>query len=717
MTHKMAAYDHGPAAARNSFFHWLIHVLSTTRVSRLSRLVILLFSLVIFLLFIAHHYLSSSGTIVANGNGPGGAGGPLDRFVGGEHGSDAKISSDLRFQIDELNRIKISVSNELRDLEKRRQKLHAEVSGYNSRIEQHKGEYEASVLELNQLRISIKNTKLEREETAKARMPDLQAPKRVLPSLKDSVNIPAPESTLHCRMHSCFDYSRCSLTSKFPVYFYSPEDYSLTDARLEPFVKLSVVHALNASPHVTFDPHMACLYIVVVGDTVVALQNRTNFERQLRQLQYWHGDGRNHVLLNLARHHGNRDMFDGVDTGRAIIAQSAFTELSHRGGFNLIIPPSLGISHGSVWQQLPPLVPARRQHLLSFQGQFQYVQRLAALSPNHGMYSQKPNINGGATFKVNDDEDDDDADGAAENGFDARRAKRSLKSAAPEGRTNNDVLIGLENTIVQTLKMMQAAFPPGRDGLDGFHFEFSCVKEQIAGVNADWTLCGPDAERHNMLKRSTFVLIIAPCNQSVISTVHMQVRLYEALKFGAIPVILGEHAQLPFSEVIDWRRVVISLPKPRITELHFFLQSYSDASILEMRRQGRLMWESYFGSTKSIVNMLLATLRTRLNIPAFPAKESLSTSVFNASFVPLVDKNDVQPESEDILGPLEEPFPSLRYQSNFTFKGGVFNEPGDPFTMYPFTPFEPVMPGGAKFIGNVPIKSQLYVCLHQKLLD
>ena len=702
----MATYDHGPAAARNSFFHWLVHLLSTTRVSRLSRIIALLFFILLLLSIAAHHYLSSFGAVVADGNGPGGAAGQPSRFIGGEHGSDAKISSDLRFQIDELNRIKVSVSNELRDLEKRRQKLHLEVSGYNSKIEHEKVEYEASVLELNQLRISIRNMNLEREEAAKARTPNLQAPKRVLPSIDDAVDIPPPGSSLHCRMHSCFDYSRCSLTSKFPVYFYSPDDYALSDAKLEPFVKLSVVHALNASPYVTFDAHTACLFVVVVGDTVGVLHNRTSFERRLRRLQYWNGDGRNHVLLNLARHHGNQDMFDGVDTGRAIVAQSTFTERTHRGGYNVIIPPSLGISHGSVWQQLMPLVPARRQHLVSFEGQFQYTEMSATVPRDDPLQrSVKNKINNYAAFNLNnsnDDEGEDDLDDAVDNGFDAHPGKRRLSAIVGHRTTRGgDELVAFENTIVRTLKLIQSTFPPGRNGLDGFHFQFSCSKELIGGVNADWSLCGPDTERHNTLKHSVFALIIAPCNQSVISTVPMQTRLYEALKFGAIPVILGEHARLPFSELIDWSLAVVTLPKPRVTELHFFLQSYPDARILEMRQQGRLIWETYFGSTNSIIDTLLATLRTRLSIPAFPARESPSRSVFNSSFIPLVDKTVIQPESEDILGPLEEPFPSLRYQRNFTHDTGVFNRPGDPFTLYPFTPFDPVMPGGAKFVGNV----------------
>ena len=58
-------------------------------------------------------------------------------------------------------------------------------------------------------------------------------------------------------------------------------------------------------------------------------------------------------------------------------------------------------------------------------------------------------------------------------------------------------------------------------------------------------------------------------------------------------------------------------------------------------------------------------------------------------------------EAEDILGPVETPFPSLKFRRNFTFSTGVFNQPGDPFHLYPYTPFEPVLPAEAKFLGKL----------------
>ena len=45
------------------------------------------------------------------------------------------------------------------------------------------------------------------------------------------------------------------------------------------------------------------------------------------------------------------------------------------------------------------------------------------------------------------------------------------------------------------------------------------------------------------------------------------------------------------------------------------------------------MWERYFGSTQAIIDSVLAVVRTRLGIPAIPAADEPSPSVFNDSFV------------------------------------------------------------------------------------
>ena len=65
------------------------------------------------------------------------------------------------------------------------------------------------------------------------------------------------------------------------------------------------------------------------------------------------GDGRNHILLNLAHNYSSHDIFDGLDTGRAVVVQSSFTQLQYRAGFDIIVPPLFGVSHGEVWHQLP----------------------------------------------------------------------------------------------------------------------------------------------------------------------------------------------------------------------------------------------------------------------------------------------------------------------------------------------------------------------------
>lgn len=56
--------------------------------------------------------------------------------------------------------------------------------------------------------------------------------------------------------------------------------------------------------------------------------------------------------------------------------------------------------------------------------------------------------------------------------------------------------------------------------------------------------------RQVFISQSTFTLIPAPLDINMISTAMTQTRIYESLKFGAIPVFL-EHDRigLPFDEV------------------------------------------------------------------------------------------------------------------------------------------------------------------------
>ena len=587
MDHGLPGNHHHAYRDRGGFWRWLISI-------RLSRLICLLLMILVTASLIAHHYLP----LLINESDPSGH---RSRKIQ-ENPEELIKYGELKRRIEELKNIKKSVNNELRDLESRRQRLHSEITGYNTHIEQLKNEYGRTHQEYEKLKLTIENTKVEQDELMQRNMPHIQAPRRILPSLDDSKEIPHPQNYHKCNMFNCFDYSRCSLTSQFPVYLYSTENNLF---HLDPFIKSSVNYALNSSPHMTFDPHIACLYVVLMGDLDKGQgqMNASVIESKLKQLPYWHGDGRNHVLVNLARSTENKINFNGANIGRAMIADSTFTE-AFRVGFDMVLSPSLGRSRGDVWDQLHNLSPARRKRLLSFWGEYSSFKLPAANVPQ-------------------------------------KDAQRTLLQYNPKASNHAFVqygnelveLISHDNAIVKTLKTMQMSHVS-----DNFLFDFSCLGQKMESLVGEWTICDSENRREELLKSSTFSLIIAPTNYSVSSTTSIQIRLYESLKNGAIPVILGDYIHLPFSDMIIWNRAVLTLPKSRITELHFYLRSFSDSDILSMRYHGRIIWETYLGTTKSIIRTLLASIRVRLKIPAFPAQEEPSPSVFNKSFIPLKEE-------------------------------------------------------------------------------
>jgi len=500
----------------------------------------------------------------------------------------------------------------------------------------------------------------------KNNQPNIEAPKRILPPAAEAVSLlPLTIQHQNCHMYNCFDYSRCSVTSKFPVFLYPPDDSSLSSS-IDSFVKYSAVHAFNASPHITYDPLVACVYVVLIGDDIQMVYNRSTIEHLLAELRYWRGSGVNHLLVSISRRPSSELALASVNTGAAILAQSLFPRELFRVGYDVVLPPALGISHGDAWEQLPMLVPARRKYLLTFIGEQNYI-------PD-GSSSVKHRF---------------------ESSFHGHKISNSLSGKVLSHLHGKHM--SYDDTIINVLKTMQTKYVT-----DAFYFEFMCntgVKQ--LGVDGEWVQCGTQQQQKELFLMSTFRLIIAPVDSLLVSTEMLQSTLYLALKYGSVPVILGDYVQLPFQEVVHWSRAVITLPKARVTELHFILRSYTDSDILEMRRYGRLVFETFFGSTKAIVDTTLALIRHRLRIPAFPVQDEQSPSVFNSSFVPLREAVvESVVEVEEMLGPVESPVASPRYYRNFTFTDFTFALPGDPFHSYPFTPFEPSLPGDAKFIGK-----------------
>ncbi|CAG5017817.1 unnamed protein product [Parnassius apollo] len=563
---------------------------------------------------------------------------------------------DLKLRIEEMLRIKASVSTELRELEEKRGRLQREAAAASAKADNVKAEYARATAELQRLRVSADQARLAQLEAIRRDTPELAPPAQILPIQPPSILSPInPSSEIHCRMHSCFDYSRCSLTSGFPIYFYDPDIFSpLAGAEVDGFLKTTLRQTLGYNAHLTQNPNVACLYIVLVGESFAfeksvlpstELYKLMLNETAIKSLPYWGGDGRNHVLLNIARRElsvGSGDAFTGVSIGRAMIAQSTYKLDQFRPEFDLVTPPALGPPGGDVWADCVPIAPARRKYLLSFQG------------------SQS---------------------------------------------TTNSIYQDNDTFLIDALQKMASAGPAS----DLFYLQFECdppVERHALIPIGDWSLCGTDRSRRSVLRDSTFVLILAPGDSSYTTTALLQARIYEALRSGAIPVLLGgDRIRLPYDEVLDWRRAVLSLPKARVTELHFLLRALSDSDLLVFRRQGRVLWERYLSSVQANIDSLLATIRTRLNIPALPASPTVGTPAFNDSFSPpKLEPPAVDAEPEETLGPLEAPYPSPAYRRNYSLAllhgYEMWNEWGEPFSLYPQLPWDPPVTSEARFMGS-----------------
>ena len=82
-------------------------------------------------------------------------------------------------------------------------------------------------------------------------------------------------------------------------------------------------------------------------------------------------------------------------------------------------------------------------------------------------------------------------------------------------------------------------------------------------------------------------------------------RFLESLQAGCIPVLLSNGWELPFSELIDWRKAVIQADERLLTEIPSMIRSYSQEQILYLKQQALFLWEAYFSSVEKI---LLTTL-------------------------------------------------------------------------------------------------------------
>ena len=556
---------------------------------------------------------------------------PLD-YPGGQESAEA-----LKFQISELEAIRVSVRNELRVMDKDRQKLFGEVEEGREMLTGVKKEIEKAKTELQ-------NTKSKLSRAAKQVKRALDTPPSIsTPPQIVVVNIPSnsrdtQDSDTHpqlgkkqqayCVRETCLDFSKCPLHKPFSVYVYNKHRrYSNLFPLQEQRLVDEFVISLEEVNSVTTDPDRACLLVAIVGPLSQPL-SKNDLEERIHSLPLWNG-GANHVLIELSLDNSDSLLKD-IDTGRAIVAHGV-TANTHQLTHNsiLLLPPTIFDHDKPLWEGLPHHLPASRQFLVYFEGRQSEGKSPLVAS------SDLDTIAGVLSDKTED--------------------KIFIKTSC------STVAASFEHVFL-----------------------------------GEWSLCGSAEQRRSLLIHTTFSLVLGSTGHGL-NGPQTFTRLVEALRYGAIPVIVGVR-QLPLDTVIDWKLAAIVIPSSQLGQIHLYLKSLSDDSILSFRRQGRFLWETYFSSPNRMLNSVLSIVRYWLHHPP-PVARNLATITRLVS----------------IPGGGNRQLPSPKFQHNLTvYTSDFWNSPPGPFHMYPSTPFQSAPVSGSQYVG---LSEQQLVHLPQHVVE
>ena len=524
------------------------------------------------LLFLAHSFDDVSRV---DGVYPGSMAGSLVRHERKTLDFDgAKDVAELQSQILELERIRASVRNELRVMEKFRSRTVSEVESYRSRLANLKSEVAKTKVELQDAHLKLAKA----DQNAKSsnarnsyRAPPSPAPIIVLPPKRDPPmaqfeGTPLPEDHYaRCSFSRCYDLSRCPLMQPFRVYVYNlDEAYAHVFPLTRPTVASELGAHLNSTDSWSRDGSTACLLVVIVdASEAVSAQE---LKGRLDSLPHWKGDGANHLVVELSDSKlAAASLLGDVALGRAIVARSWLSPGKQlRTLYDILIPPLSDLSspEGSPVKSLPPQVPAFRKNLIYFRG-----------------------VVGGQ----------------------ARESPGSGNCVSPEDLT------ALRRALVDRAGE-QVAIDTSCVGGDPGH-----------SADGEWALCGSALERHSLCSSATFALVVRGCGG--ISGSATFLRLSESLACGAIPVVIGLDT-LPYDSVVDWRKIGLVVPLLRFHEVHLLIRSIDESTILAFRRQGRFVWDTYFRSSLEIVESAVAIVRAQTLHPPPASPDYIGQRLF-----------------------------------------------------------------------------------------
>lgn len=490
---------------------------------------------------------------------------------------------DVQYQVQEMKQIVVSVRNELRELSKEREevreavdkskntlaRVRKEVGSAKSSLQESKEKLAKVLREMKRANHYDSDAQVTRSPVVVVNLPIDHGTGRTAPEgeerVNGGVNAAQTEAAVDCFDGVCFDYSRCSLRSRFLVYVYNlhfPEAFRLR----YPAVLDKLVSSLQLTYSLTSDPSLACIFIVITGPLREGMDRKT-LHQNLQSLSHWK-DGSNHVAVDLSYSNeqlGSETLHGSVDHG---IDATCLSTGSERRGYDILIPPVTrhGYDDEPLWKKAPLLVPALRQVLVHFEG----------ASTDGGVGVASTHL---GTHWIN---------------------SRKLKALSEAISSNS------KDKVVLVANCSGTREPHSEDG------------RHEGNTFGEWGLCGTPQDRAQTLSRATFSLVIG--SRTGFAGPVTYTRLIEGLRYGAVPVMLGLR-RLPFDDLIDWERAAVILPASRLGELHYVLRNIDTDTILKYRKQGRFLWDTYFSSPLSILETVVAVMRWRAKHPPPPANE------------------------------------------------------------------------------------------------
>jgi len=110
------------------------------------------------------------------------------------------------------------------------------------------------------------------------------------------------------------------------------------------------------------------------------------------------------------------------------------------------------------------------------------------------------------------------------------------------------------------------------------------------------------ADYERALSSSTFCLIVGIDGRA----------LFDALKFGCVPILVGGEWVLAFDEFIDWRTFSVQMRMFQVGSIEGIVSRMSVGRVRRMEARARFVFDTYFRSMKHITLGALAALEARI---------------------------------------------------------------------------------------------------------